>query len=374
MKILIDAHKIGEKHEGTSTHLIGLYRALMVIKPDWTFVFVGPYLEAMQEAFGTGENCRYLHLSTTNKFRRLLWDLPQIMRLEAADYAHFQYISPLWSPTPTLVTIHDLLFLEPEFKHHFPWTYRWLNGLLFRLSAQKAKILCSVSAYGQNQLSLRYGIEAQNIVITSNAVSTQLTSIEKAKKRVAGYDLDRFILFVSRVEPRKNHKALWSAFETLALHKQGFKLVFIGKKEWMDPDLETVMQQSDPSMQEAVIWLDSVPHEDLWAFYRAAALFVYPSLGEGFGIPPLEAAVVGTPVVCARNTAMVDFDFLPYLVDVNQPEALENAINKALKDTDYPAQQIAAAIQNKYNWSASAKALIQAIEQNNSKSTAHEAL
>jgi len=126
-----------------------------------------------------------------------------------------------------------------------------------------------------------------------------------------------------------------------------------------------VMQQSDPSMQEAVIWLDSVPHEDLWAFYRAAALFVYPSLGEGFGIPPLEAAVVGTPVVCARNTAMVDFDFLPYLVDVNQPEALENAINKALKDTDYPAQQIATAIQNKYNWSASAKALIQAIEQNN---------
>ena len=365
MKILIDAHKIGEKHEGTSTHLIGLYRALMGLKPDWVFVFVGPFKAAMQEAFGTGDNCRYITLSTTNKFRRLLWDLPQLMCREAADYTHFQYISPLWCPTPTLVTIHDLLFLEPEFKAHFPWTYRWLNGLLFRLSAQKAKILCTVSAYGQNQLSRRYGIDSQKIVITPNAVSAQQMSLDKAKKRVAGYALDRFILFVSRVEPRKNHKALWRAFETLALHKQGFKLVFIGKKEWMDPDLEAVMQQSDPSLLEAVIWLDSVPHEDLWAFYRAAALFVYPSLGEGFGIPPLEAAAVGTPVVCARNTAMVDFEFFPYLVDINQPESLEKAMNAALNDPEYPAQQIAEAIQNQYNWSASAKSLAQAIEQSN---------
>ena len=133
----------------------------------------------------------------------------------------------------------------------------------------------------------------------------------------------------------------------------------------MDPDLEAVMQQSDPSLLEAVIWLDSVPHEDLWAFYRAAALFVYPSLGEGFGIPPLEAAAVGTPVVCARNTAMVDFEFFPYLVDLNQPESLEKAMNAALNDPEYPAQQIAEAIQNQYNWSASAKSLAQAIEQSN---------
>lgn len=83
MKILVDAHKIGEKHEGTSTHLIGLYRALMSLKPDWTFVFVGPYKQAMQEAFGRGANQRYITLGTTNKFRRLLWDLPRLMRREA---------------------------------------------------------------------------------------------------------------------------------------------------------------------------------------------------------------------------------------------------------------------------------------------------
>lgn len=362
MKILIDAHKIGEKHEGTSTHLIGLYRALMALKPDWTFVFVGPYLEAMQEAFGAGANRQYITLPTTNKFRRLLWDLPNLMRRESADYTHFQYISPLWRPTPTLVTIHDLLFLEPEFRRHFPWTYRWLNGLLFRLSAQSAKLLCSVSPYGQRQLSARYAIMPDKITITPNAVSVQEMSLEAAKKRVAGYDLDRFVLFVSRVEPRKNHKALWQAFESLGLHQKGLKLVFIGKKEWMDAELEGVMTQSDPSMKQSVLWLESIPHNDLWAFYRAATLFVYPSLGEGFGIPPLEAASVGTPVVCARNTAMVDFDFFPYLVDVAKPEALAKTMESALNDSAYPAQDIAQQIQKRYNWTASALALADAID------------
>ncbi len=368
MKILIDAHKIGEKHEGTSTHLIGLYRALMALKPNWAFVFVGPYLEAMQEAFGTGANRRYITLPTTNKFRRLLWDLPNLMRRESPDYTHFQYISPLWRPTPTLVTIHDLLFLEPEFRRHFPWTYRWLNGLLFRLSAQSAKLLCSVSPYGQRQLSARYAIMPDKITITPNAVSVQEMSLEAAKKRVARYGLDRFVLFVSRVEPRKNHKALWQAFETLGLHQKGFKLVLIGKKEWMDQELEGVMAQSDPSMKQSVLWLESIPHDDLWACYRAATLFAYPSLGEGFGIPPLEAASVGTPVVCARNTAMVDFDFFPYLVDVTKPEALAKAIENALNDSAYPFQEIAQEIQKRYNWRASAQALAEAID--NSQKTA----
>lgn len=362
MKILVDAHKIGEKHEGTSTHLIGLYRALMSLKPDWTFVFVGPYKQAMQEAFGTGANQRYITLGTTNKFRRLLWDLPRLMRREAPDYTHFQYISPLWSPTPTIVTIHDLLFLEPEFKPYFPWTYRWLNGLLFRLSAQKAKILCTVSPYGQRQLSKRYGTKPHEITITPNAVRAYKMSLEQAKKRVAAYGLDQFILFVSRVEPRKNHKSLWLAFEKLGLHKQGFKLVFIGKKEWLDPELQKIMDQSEASMQEAALWLEEIPHQDLWAFYQAATLFVYPSLGEGFGIPPLEAAAVGTPVVCAQNTAMVDFDFFPYLIDGNSLQALAQSIDKALQDRDYPSEQIADEIQKRYHWTASAQALAQAIE------------
>lgn len=367
MKILVDAHKIGEKHEGTSTHLIGLYKALMILKPNWSFVFVGPYLTAMQEAFGTGANQRYLKLDTKNKFRRLLWDLPRLMRREAPDYTHFQYISPLWRPTPTLVTIHDLLFLEPEFKHHFPRTYRWLNGLLFRLSAQHAKILCTVSSYGQRQLSARYAMNPDKITITPNAVSAPQIALEEAQERVSAYDLDRFILFVSRVEPRKNHKSLWRAFEKLGLHQQGFKLVFIGKKEWMDPELHNIMAQSEALMQNAVLWLEDIPHQDLWALYRAATLFVYPSLGEGFGIPPLEAAAMGTPVVCAQNTAMADYDFFPYLVEADQSMELANAIDRALKDKHYPSAQIADEIQKRYNWTASAEALAGAIEKNIAK-------
>lgn len=362
MKILVDAHKIGEKHEGTSTHLIGLYRALIELRPDWQFVFVGPYTAQMKAAFGTEPNCRYIALTTKNKFRRLLWDLPRLMRREAPDYTHFQYISPLWLPAPTLVTTHDLLFLEPAFKQYFPWRYRWVNGLLFGLSARRAKILCAVSTYGQRQLHTRYGIELDKIVITPNAVGVPDIDSAKAKKRVADYGLDRFILFVSRVEPRKNHLTLWQAFELLNLYKKGFKLVFIGKKEWIDPALEQTMAQSDSAVKQAVLWLEGIPHEDLWAFYQTATLFVYPSLGEGFGIPPLEAAAVGTPVVCAQNTAMCDFDFFPYLEQVGQPEQLAQTIERALADKEYPAQKIAAEIHERYNWGISAKALVEAIE------------
>ena len=367
MKILIDAHKIGEKHEGTSTHLTGLYGAMMALRPNWEFVFVGPYLGPMQQAFGRGSNCRYIELTSANKWRRLLWDLPRIMRREQPDYTHFQYISPLWQPSPTLVTIHDLLFLEPQFKGYFPWTYRWINGLLFRLSAVRAKRLCAVSKYAQGQLSQRYGIAPDQITITPNAVKAQDMDLEEAKKRVAAYDLDRFILFVSRVEPRKNHKTLWRAFEQLGLNEKGYKLVFVGKREWIDPELDQIMDSADSKMHEAVLWLDEVPHEDLWAFYKAADLFVYPSLGEGFGIPPLEAASVGTKVVCAKNTAMVDFDFFPYLIPADRPEDLAQSLSDALMDQHYPSGQIAQIIQTKYHWEASALTLIKALSPDETK-------
>ena len=361
MKILIDAHKIGEKHEGTSTHLKGLYGAMMVLRPNWEFVFVGPYLVPMQQAFGCGPNCRYIELGSSNKWRRLLWDLPRIMRRERPDYTHFQYISPLWQPSPTVLTIHDLLFLEPQFKVYFPWSYRRINTLLFRLSALRAKKLCTVSKYAQSQLSQRYGIAVDQITITPNAVKAHDMDLEEAKKRVVGYDLDRFILFVSRVEPRKNHKMLWQAFEQLGLKEKGYKLVFVGKSEWIDPELDQIMKSADSKTHQAVLWLDEVSHDDLWAFYKAADLFVYPSLGEGFGIPPLEAASVGTKVVCAKNTAMVDFDFFPYLIPVNCPQDLVQSLSDALIDQNYPSSQIAQIIQTKYHWEATALAFIKAL-------------
>ena len=78
MKLLIDAHKFGEKHEGTSTYLAGMYHALMVLHPEWEYVFVGTHQNAMQTVFGQRPNVQYRLLKSHNRFWRMLVEMPRI--------------------------------------------------------------------------------------------------------------------------------------------------------------------------------------------------------------------------------------------------------------------------------------------------------
>src|SRR5690606_30269482 len=141
------------------------------------------------------------------------------------------------------------------------------------------------------------------------------------------YGISNFILFVSRIEPRKNHLLLLEKYLKLELYKRGIALVLIGQESVAVPALKFRLQNLSNEQRRYIHWIRQVDQQDLRAFYAACSLFVYPSKAEGFGIPPLEAAMCGAPVLCSASSAMKSFDFfMPYMFDPENPQEFENKL------------------------------------------------
>jgi glycosyltransferase involved in cell wall biosynthesis len=364
INILVDAHVFDDGFQGTTTYIKGLYNAL--IQNDKFEIFIAAYnIENVKKHF-LNERFKFIKLPSKSKLKRLAYDFPTIIKRYKIDYAHFQYITPLIKNCIFINTVHDLLFLEkPEY---FPTGYKYVNEIAFRLSAYRSEMVCTVSEYSKVSLLKYFKINEEKIVVTPNSIQLSIPSNSELLKK---YDLEKYILYVSRFEPRKNHIMLLKAFVELSLFPE-YKLVFIGKRH----DLETsLFDQYEHRLNEAVhksiIYLEDLSAEDLNLFYKNASLFVYPSLAEGFGIPPLEAAVAGCKVLCSNTTAMKDFSFFgDYLFDPTNLVELKSKMLFALSDNSYPYGRITEYIVDKYNWDKIASDFSSEIIKYNSNSLA----
>jgi glycosyltransferase involved in cell wall biosynthesis len=123
----------------------------------------------------------------------------------------------------------------------------------------------------------------------------------------AGLAAGRYVLFVSTVEPRKNHALLLRVWKRLAAGEHGgtagFKLVFAGRRGWMTDDVIDTMK-TDPVLARDVVHVPDASDDVLRALYAGAAFCVYPSLYEGFGLPVIEAFAHGKPVIASTGGAL----------------------------------------------------------------------
>lgn len=368
MNILIDAHVFDDKHQGTRTYLKGLYSQLIPLAKDWKFFMVANDIDNLKNEFGNHDNLTYIPLTSHNKFYRLLIELPSIIKKYEIDYSHFQYIGTPVKVGKQIITTHDILFEQDEFKSYFPLTYRLVNGFLFKRSAKQADVLLTVSKYSRKKISELYQIPIEGIHITPNAVSKQNGKQPHLDVPKSISDLGKFILYVARIEPRKNHLALLKAFTELQLAKKGYKLVFVGRKDIPNPELEDYAATHQDINGNAVVWLDSIPNDRLANYYKHCELFVFPSFAEGFGIPPLEAMAAGCRLLCSKNTAMADFNlpesltFDPYNVEeLKQKMAQQLESNSVLSD-------VYDQILSKYDWPQVANDFYELIHQHHKKS------
>lgn len=364
MNLLIDAHVFDGVHQGSRTYLKGLYSELITLMPETSFFFASYNSANLRKEFGNLSNVRYVQLKRRKIFR-LLFEFPVIIRKYKIDFAHFQYISPPYKNCKHIVTTHDILF--KDFKSLFPLKYRIINNLMFRISALRADILLTVSEYSRQRISKHYKISETTIFITTNGVSkdflTEKASIIESNIKLK-YNLNRFILYVSRIEPRKNHLSLLRAFSDLKLWERGYTLVFIGKKDFSFKEFDRFLENCQEECKRATLLVQNVEHNELLPFFKEADLFVYPSLAEGFGIPPIEAIASGTPTLCSNATAMSDFAFLgDDLFNPNDIQELKSKILSkfsASKDLNRIAylKQI---VREQYSWEKSAKSFISSI-------------
>jgi len=365
MRILVDAHVLDEPHQGTRTYIKGLYCELIMLRPDIVFYFASYNLENLKSEIGYFPNVKYLQFKR-RKILRLLWEIPYLIWKYKIEYAHFQYVSPPIKNCKHIVTTHDILF--KDFKELFPLKYRLVNDFLFRISAVRADILFSVSNYCRQRISFHYKIPIERIGITPNGTAREFTDSEGVSDEneiSSKYDLSQFILYVSRIEPRKNHMFLLKAFVELELWKRNYKLVFIGKKDFLFQDVKSFIRNCPKECQVSIVLLENVSDSELLSFYKRAKLFVYPSLAEGFGIPPIESISAGTPTLCSNTTAMSDFSFLGHdLFDPHNLEELKAKITQKLlcPDSAIRIELLKGIVKEKYSWNQSAKAFISFIQ------------
>lgn len=361
--IFVDAHVFDGEFQGTRTYLQEIYTRFLAENPQVTVLFAANNLENLGSVFGNYKNAKFAQYKSHGRGSRIFIEAPGIIKRNRCTHAHFQYIMPLKkdSGCKYIVTVHDILF--NDFPGEFSLFYRLQRNLLFYLSSKRADCLLTVSDYSKERIAKQYNIDVKKIIVTPNGVGDIFFNFPFSKIESKGYiqdnyQLSKFILYVSRIEPRKNQTALLNIFIQERLFEQGYKLVFMGKNSLKSDLFETIEALSDEERKE-VVWIEQAGFDALKHFYNAADLFVYPSKAEGFGIPPLEAAALGTVVASSNKTAMRDFTFFnPYMFDPDDRNDMKKKVLDALDLSSLDKQkQIKFIIKKKYTWEISSKIL-----------------
>lgn len=354
LRIFVDAHGFDKEFQGSRTFIKEIY-ALLALKNDLQ-LFMGAYdIQNLSGQFKGEHKIIFIKYKSRSKLYRLLFDIPAIIRKYAIDYAHFQYVVPVVKKCRFIVTIHDVLFME--FTKEFSPAYRLIRQILWKKSARKADLLTTVSAYSKNAIEKNFTVNPEDIHVIQNAVHPRY--FECYDKQAASntlkarYGFEKIILCVSRLEPRKNHVLLLQTYLELKLYRLGYHLVLLGYESinsWAYHQLKNSLPQYIRSM---IYESSEVNDETLLLFYRSASVFVYPSLAEGFGIPPLEAAAVRIPVLCSNATALGAYEFFgENHVDPGDHELFKSRLSDILQapPDGQSLDKIAEKIKQDYNW------------------------
>lgn len=307
MRIAIDAHSIGTRLGGNESYAANLIEALAQIDSVNHYTLYVTTAEAIDRYRQRWPNFLVRSTRPHTPLIRIPLTLSAELRKNPVDVLHVQFTAPPFCPCPFVVSVHDLSF------EHLPQTFHRRSRTQLRLtvrhSVRRAARVLTLSEHTRNDVIETYGIAGPTIEVIPIAASPKFKPVrdDKELQRVRHtYRITSdYILSVGSIQPRKNLVRLVRSY-TLLRDKLGAdklpKLVFVGKRAWLYD--ETLRALEDASLGDSVILTGYVPESDLPALYSGATCFVYPSIFEGFGLPPLEAMQCGTPVIIGNRTSL----------------------------------------------------------------------
>jgi glycosyltransferase involved in cell wall biosynthesis len=264
--------------------------------------------------------------------------IPIALRRERIDLFHApHYVLPPLVHCRSIVTIHDCIHLM--FPQYLPgrMAHAYARATLWTATRRADRIL-TVSESSKSDILRCFNIPANKIVVTYNAIDTPFL-VEPAEEEFARtrerYQLvDPFVLYVGNVKPHKNLERLIDAFDRV--RHQGFDdltLVIIGDQISKYQGLRRAVHRHQ--LHKHVRFLGFVSPSTLAVLYRLASVFAFPSLYEGFGLPPLEAMASGTPVLSSNVSSLPEvLGDAALLVDPYSPEAIADGLVTLLTDGD----------------------------------------
>jgi glycosyltransferase involved in cell wall biosynthesis len=269
------------------------------------------------------------------------WEQVGIVRAgmrEKVDLLHCPYwTNPVWSPWPTVVTVHDVIqFVLPEYK------WRKISRLYFALvsaGARRADAVITVSECSKHDIVKLLGLAPDRIHVIGNAVDASLYPVRDAWL-LAGvrerYGIGpRFIMYFGGFDLRKNVPRIIEAYKRLPeTIRREYQLVLAGRYQHLGHPLypdprETVRRLG---LDGSVVFTGQIREQDKAPLYSAATVFAFPSLYEGFGMPVLEAMACGTPVVTSNVSALPEVaGDASLLVDPYEPRAIADGLEELLE-------------------------------------------
>lgn len=368
MKIGIDIRTACSPKTGKGWYTFYLVRELLILdKKNEYFLYTNDITANLSSFIGA-------HIKIIHK-NQLLWHFAVMKDFEREGgglfFAPTSFIIPAFLPRriKSITTVHDLVaFLHPHL-HDKKATI--LEYLFFRRALKKTSRALVPSQNTKRDLTRMFrprrkvGVaptEAserypeEKITVTPLAVADsffQKPSAEKLNQICAKYHLPKdFVLTVSGLEPRKNVGMLVDVMLRQAQHD--ISLVIVGGRGWQSKKL----QEKIARHKDKIIYINHCEPNELPAFYHLAKVFAYPSLYEGFGLPPLEAMATGCPVICSNAASLPEVcGDAAVLFNPKNPAEFQNALHKVLNDEKLRSELREKGLQQakKFSWKHTAE-------------------
>jgi glycosyltransferase involved in cell wall biosynthesis len=373
MRIAIDIRRLYEF--GLATYIRNVVRTLGRIDPVNEYFLVGA--AARFEQLGPlQENFRLVPLRNSETTFANYIEMNRVISALDVDLIHAPHTfwRPLLTKTPFVVTVHDLLDYMYRARTNND-IRRTIHSYMTRQVMRRAARIFAVSNFTKRDVARYFNVNPEKIEVVYNALDENFlrghsTPAEQAIMR-GRYQVDSpFLLYTGRISPHKNVARIIEAFSALKaeLAKDGtfpdLKLIVIGDEVSRNPDIRRAVIRS--GMQHEVRFLGYVSIEVLRIFFDMAKVFVFPSLYEGFGLPPLEAMAHGTPVVAANTSSLPEVvGNAAILVNPENVFEISHALHRVLTDQSLRERLKAAGLEQaqRFSWDVSVRRMLEVYEE-----------
>jgi glycosyltransferase involved in cell wall biosynthesis len=374
-KLLINGWFWGRTDTGSGQYLHGLIWELYKVLPEWQIIILTPPIYGdyrLPQPPPTVQKVRapLPHWAVNAQLIKLAWEqrvMPHWAQLLHADVLFVPYwASPIRSPAPVAVTIHDMipLILEDYASGLLARAYTWLVSR----SARQAEAILTVSQSAARDIIRLLDVPEERVHVTYESLGAPhapVTDPDELERIRQHYELPpRFLFYLGGFDPRKNVDLLLRAYaRARSLRPDLPPLVIAGRlpepgAPWFT-DPRPLIRALD--LADRVQLLGFVPDAHKPALYTLADLFLFPSRYEGFGMPPLEAMACGTPAIVADNSSLPEITGgVTPLVPTGDEEALARAILDTL-DAPPPADALIARARE-FTWERAARLTAEVIE------------
>ncbi len=278
------------------------------------------------------------------------------------------YLKPLYSPVKSSIVLHDISYeAHPEW---FDFKSQIILRILSKFSAKTANLIFTVSSYSKSEIVKFYKINPDKITVTHLAPDDnfiKISDIGKIKALKEKYNIkNKFILSVGSMFNRRHIPEIIEAFEKIADKYKDYQFLIIGKNHTHPfVDINNKIKTANNNLgRNAIINLDFVSEEELFAFYSSCEINIYLSDYEGFGLPVIEAQFFGKPVITSYNSSLIEVggDSVEFVKN-NNVKGIYNSLEKLISDEGYKNRLVELGSENlkRFSWERCAEKTLEKI-------------